>query len=84
MKSPIQKIIGKTIEKVVVTEATRDPREQVHLLFSDGTHFEVFGDNITVRITSNSAEKTELLSLLKRYDRTNIVVYRERGPNPDS
>lgn len=47
MKSYIQKIIGKTIEKIVVTEATRDPREQVYLLFSDGTHFEVFGDNIS-------------------------------------
>jgi hypothetical protein len=41
MKSYISQIIGKEIASVIVVEGDREPRQQVFLTFSDGTHFEL-------------------------------------------
>jgi hypothetical protein len=43
MKSYIEEIVGKTIAGVIVTEGEREPRQQVFLVFTDDTHFELYG-----------------------------------------
>ncbi len=43
MKSYIEQIVGKTIAGVVVREADSDPKRQVFLVFTDDTHFELYG-----------------------------------------
>lgn len=44
MKSGISEIVGKTIKGVVVNTRNRNtPREQVFLIFDDGTYFEFYG-----------------------------------------
>jgi hypothetical protein len=42
-KDPLEQLIGKTISHVVAKEGT-SPRKQVFLVFSDGTYYELFGD----------------------------------------
>ena len=43
MKSYIEQIVGKTIAGVVVREAESEPKRQVFLVFTDETHFELYG-----------------------------------------
>ena len=44
MKDAIRNIVGKRVAGVVVKEASRPPRTQVFLVFSDGTFYELYGD----------------------------------------
>ncbi len=44
MKDGLAKIVGKRIAGVVVAESPRGPRQQVFLVFDDGTRFEFWGD----------------------------------------
>ena len=43
MKSYIEQIVGKTIAGVVVRESETEPNRQVFLVFTDETHFELYG-----------------------------------------
>ena len=46
MKEGLRQIVGKTISSVVVAKnENANPRNQVFLIFSDGTSFEFFGDS---------------------------------------
>ena len=45
MKTGIQKIIGKTVSHVVVATNERAPRQQMFLVFSDGTMLEFWGEH---------------------------------------
>lgn len=45
MKTGVGDIIGKTISGVVVAENKRNPRQQVFLVFSDGTYLEFWGES---------------------------------------
>ena len=48
MKDGLKCIVGKEIAAVVVAASkARPPRNQVFLLFSDGTRFELYGDAFT-------------------------------------
>jgi len=47
MKSGIKQIIGKIISGVIVKESGGSPRQQVFLIFNDGTYFELYGNSIT-------------------------------------
>ena len=47
-KTAIGDCVGRTVEAVVVSLRDDDPRprHQVFFVFSDGTHYEFYGDNI--------------------------------------
>ena len=45
MKRGIQKVLGKTISGIVVAENDREPKIQMFLTFTDGTYFEIWGNN---------------------------------------
>lgn len=47
MKDGVREIPGKTISAVVVGSANRPPRNQVILVFDDGTSIEFYGDAFT-------------------------------------
>ena len=47
VKDGLRHIVGRTISAVVVARNKRPPREQVFLLFDDGSRFEFYGDNFT-------------------------------------
>lgn len=47
MKAGVADIVGKQITGVVVADNERPPRQQVFLLFSDGTSFEFYGDQFS-------------------------------------
>ena len=48
MKDGIRYIIGKTIASVAVVEnRTSPPRNQIFLIFKDGTSFEIYGNQFT-------------------------------------
>jgi hypothetical protein len=49
MKNGLKSIIGKEIAAVVVATGDRAPRQQVFLVFSDGTRFEFWGDEFSCR-----------------------------------
>lgn len=84
MKSHIKKIIGKTIEKVVVAKGPRDPHQQVYLLFTDGTHFEIYGDWFTCANHIEHGNEQALRNLLEGYGRTEVIVHSERGHDRDA
>ncbi len=44
MKDGFKQIIGKKIAKVLVAVNPRDPRNQMFLVFTDGTSFEIYGN----------------------------------------
>jgi hypothetical protein len=46
MKKGIEHISGKTISAVVTAKNPRAPRQQVTLVFTDGTRLELFGEGI--------------------------------------
>lgn len=47
MKSGIGDIVGKTISDVVVASNEKRPKQQVFLVFSDGTFFEIYGESFS-------------------------------------
>lgn len=77
MKPHIAKIIGKTIVNVVVAEADRNPKQQVYLVFTDGTHFELYGGWFTCANHIQPGDVTNLLDYMKNYERTKIRVFPE-------
>jgi hypothetical protein len=45
MNNAIKKIVGKTIEGVIVKErCTGNPKSQVIIVFNDNTHYELYSD----------------------------------------
>jgi hypothetical protein len=47
MKDGVADIIGKTIINVVVAANSTAPKQQVFIVFSDGTYFEFYGEKFT-------------------------------------
>ena len=47
MKTGLKDIIGKQITAVVVAESDHAPKQQVFLVFADGTRFELYGEGFT-------------------------------------
>jgi hypothetical protein len=47
MKDGLRHIVGKRIAAVVVAESPRPPRQQVVLVFDDGTRFEFWGESFS-------------------------------------
>jgi hypothetical protein len=47
MKDGLRHIVGKRIAAVVVADSRRPPRQQVFLVFEDGTRFEFWGENFS-------------------------------------
>ena len=47
MKNGLRYVVDKRIAGVVVCESPRPPRQQVFLLFTDGTSFEMYGESFT-------------------------------------
>ena len=47
MKDGLKEIVGKQIAAVVVATSDGPPRNQVFLVFADGSNFEFYGENFT-------------------------------------
>ena len=47
MKDGLAKIVGRRIAGVVVAQSPRGPRQQVFLVFDDGTRFEFWGESFS-------------------------------------
>ena len=47
MKEGVAHIVGKRIAGVVVAHSPRGPKQQVFLVFDDGTRFEFWGENFS-------------------------------------
>ena len=47
MKNGLKDTIGKQIAAVVVAESGRAPKQQVFLVFTDGTSFELYGESFS-------------------------------------
>jgi len=47
MKDGLAKIVGRRIAGVVVAQSPRGPKQQVFLVFDDGTRFEFWGENFS-------------------------------------
>ena len=47
MKEGLKQVVGKRIAAVVVAESGREPRQQVFLVFPDGTSLELYGSDFT-------------------------------------
>lgn len=43
----LNKVIGKRINGIVFAESLGPPRHQLFLIFDDGTHYELYGDDIS-------------------------------------
>lgn len=47
MKQAIGQIVGKTISGIVVAKKSNYPCVQLFITFTDGTYFEIYGDDFT-------------------------------------
>jgi hypothetical protein len=47
MKDGLRYIVGKQVAAVVVAQSDHSPRNQVFLVFSDGSNFELYGESFT-------------------------------------
>jgi len=47
MKPGIKNIIGKTISGIVVANNMANPKQQMFLIFSDGTYLEFYGEGFS-------------------------------------
>ena len=47
MKDGLAEIVGRRVAGVVVAQSPRGPRQQVFLVFDDGTRFELYGESFT-------------------------------------
>ena len=64
----LSKLIGKTIKSVVIdADNPGPPRDQIHLVFTDGTVFEFYGDSFSIgsAVTRRSEERVLRLSGLR-------------------
>ena len=59
MKDGLKYLVGKRIAAVVVARSKRPPRDQVFLVFADGTRFELYGENFTCCAGLDPAEGIE-------------------------
>ena len=59
MKDGLKHLVGKRISGVVTARSQRSPREQVFLVFTDGSRFELYGDNFTCCSGLDDAEGIE-------------------------
>ena len=59
MKNGLKDIIGKQITAVVVASSDRAPKQQVFLVFADGTHFEFWGESFSCCSGLDPAEGIE-------------------------
>jgi hypothetical protein len=75
IKSGIEKIIGKTINAVVVTELTGPPHHQLFLVFTDGTNLEFYGDSIQCANDLGRQDVDGLVSYAKHNHATKIRVF---------
>lgn len=67
----------KADRSVVVSESSRNPREQVYLIFTDDTHFELFGDHFSCGTHTDRGGVEHVLELMKHYGREKVRVYPE-------
>lgn len=77
MKDGLKYIVGKEIAAVIVASSkTKQPRNQVFLLFNDGTRFELYGDSFTC---CGGLDKSEGLGGYIRSGGGEVIaVHRER------
>jgi hypothetical protein len=59
MKNGLKEIVGKQIASVVVASSGRGPKRQVFLVFTDGTRFELYGENFSCCSGLDRAEGIE-------------------------
>ena len=59
MKNGLKDIIGKHITAVVVAQSDRAPKQQVFLVFADGTRFELYGESFSCCSGLDRAEGIE-------------------------
>ncbi len=80
MRSHIAKIIGKRIRSIVLVENDRDPREQVFLIFDDGTYFELFGERFSCGTHFHDGDVDYVVRLLERYGVNKEIKIYPPGP----
>jgi hypothetical protein len=59
MKNGLKEIVGKQIASVVVASSDGGPKRQVFLVFTDGTRFELYGENFSCCSGLDRAEGIE-------------------------
>jgi hypothetical protein len=63
----LSKLIGKTIQSVVIDgDNPGPPRDQVHLVFTDGTVFEFYGDSFSVGSDVDKRSENRVVELSGR------------------
>lgn len=75
MKSGVGDIIGKSISQVVVAESSTRPKEQVFLIFSDGTYLELYGDSFNCAGGLNNGDVTDAKQYVEKMNGKILKIY---------
>lgn len=65
MKSGIAGIVGRAISRVVVAQNSVAPKQQVFILFTDGTYFEFWGESFSCNAAIDFGCEAEVLRYIK-------------------
>lgn len=75
MRDSVRQIIGKTVTSIVVAESDSTPRNQLFLVFDDGTSFEFWGEHCQCASGLDGDGVKEILAYIKRSNGEVITVY---------
>ena len=81
MKEGLKDIVGKTVTAVAVAEnEANSPHHQVFLVFSDGTYFEFYGDQINCCAGVDAGDLTRACSYAEKCGSTIRATYPAEAP----
>ncbi len=81
MKEGLKEIVGKTVSAVAVADnETQSPHHRVFLIFSDGTYFEFYGDQINCCSGVDSGDLSRACSEAEKCGATISAVYPANAP----
>ena len=85
MKDGAKEIVGKEITGVIVAKnALRDPRTQMFLVFGDGTHFEIYGNQFTGAGGVDRGDAETVTKYVTSNGGEVVASYRKSAPAPQT
>ena len=84
MKSGIKQIIGKTVTGVVVADShiRNCPDRHIFITFTDGTFFEVYGENFSGASGLNTGGLPEVMDYVNHLEVSIIDIYQASAGSP--
>ena len=79
LKGDWQALVGKTIQEIVICCQGTTPKSQIHLVFSDGSTFQIYSGEGEYIAGNRRLYRGNLTEVLSHHKGSEIVVYKKSG-----